>query len=105
MSRALDYFERQLRDTLAELVIEPGLTYEVQRTNEELLLKLLVGEQVTKQRLWELWRGEWPGWSEISFHVPAFGHTEIEWDGGKFLRRLSVSFEIPWQSGQWNPPR
>lgn len=92
MDRALDYFERKLREALTGLEIEPGLSYEVERTDQELLLKLLVSEGVTKQRLWELWRGEWPGWREISFHVPVIALTEVEWDGAKFLRCLSKEF-------------
>jgi hypothetical protein len=40
MDRELAYWERQLRDTLAGLEMEPGLSYEVQRTDEELVLKL-----------------------------------------------------------------
>jgi hypothetical protein len=99
MDRALAYFERQLRDTLAGLEMEPGLSYEVQRSDEELILKLVVSEAVTKQRLWELWRGDWPGWSEISFHVPAMCGTEIEWDGRNFLRRIEREF--PWPFSDW----
>jgi len=99
MDRALAYIEQRLRDTLADLEPETGLSYEVKRSDKEVVLKLLVSEGVTKQRLWELWRGEWPGWREISFYVPALVGTEIEWDGNSFLRR--IAWELPWPISDW----
>ena len=68
----------------------------MQRTDGELILKLLVSDPVTKQRLWELWRGDWPRWREISFHVPFLMGTEIEWDGTNFLRRIAREFPCDW---------
>jgi hypothetical protein len=99
MDVPLAHFEQQLRDTLAGLEIEPGLRYEVRQTDEELILKLLVSDRTTKQRLWELWRGDWPRWSVISFNVPVMMGTEIEWDGTNFLRR--VAREFPWPISEW----
>lgn len=99
MDVPLGYIEQQLRDTLAGLDIESGLSYEVQRTDEELILRLLVTDAVTKQRLWELWRGDWPCWREISFHVPFLLGTEIEWDGTSFARRIAR--ELPWPFSDW----
>jgi hypothetical protein len=99
MDVPLAHIEQLLRDTLSGLDIEPGLSYEIQRTDEELILKLLVSKQTTKQRLWELWRGDWPQWSEISLHVPFMMGTEIEWDGTIFLRR--VARELPWPFSEW----
>jgi hypothetical protein len=81
------------------LEVEQGLSYEVKRSEKELVLKLLVSGGVTKQRLWELWRGDWPGWREISFYVPVFVGTEIEWDGTSFLRRIEGEF--PWPISDW----
>lgn len=94
MEVPLGHVEQQIRDTLAGLEIEPGLSYEVQRTDNELILRLLVAEAVTKQRLWELWRGDWPRWNELSFYVPMLLGTDIEWDGKSFLRRIEKEF--PW---------
>jgi hypothetical protein len=99
MDRALAYIEQRLRETLADLDVEQGLTYEIKRSERELVLKLLVSQGVTKQRLWELWRGDWPGWREISFYVPAMVGTEIEWDGTSFLRRIDMEF--PWPISDW----
>lgn len=100
MDRALAIFEQRLRETLQDLEMEKELSYEVKRSDTELVLKLLVLEDVTKQRLWELWRGDWPGWREISFYVPALLCTEIEWDGTSFLRRVSMG-DLSWPIPNW----
>jgi hypothetical protein len=84
--------ERRLRDAIEGIAPESGLRYEVLRNEDELVLKLVVSEQVTKQRLWELWRGDWPSWNEIAFRVPHLKVTEIEWDGTCFMRRFPREF-------------
>ncbi|HKD59814.1 MAG TPA: hypothetical protein VKB47_05115 [Terracidiphilus sp.] len=94
MNVSLAHIEQLLRFALAGLELESGLSYEVQRTKEELILKLLVSDAVTKQRLWELWQGDWPRWGDISGHVPLFTEAKIEWDGMCFSRRIAR--ELPW---------
>lgn len=91
----LTQYEQRIRAAIAGVDAEVGFNYEVHRTEQEVILKLNVPGDVTKQRLWELWQGDWPAWKEISSRVPLLRMMEIEWDGTSFSLRIRNEFLTP----------